>query len=435
MKALKDIVIHIGAPKTGSSAIQFLLNSNRLKLQGMGFYYPKHGVDGNSISGGHSIFSKMLIDDDLKGAQDWLDSQYEKAQQRNNKLLISAEGLYLQHKKLKTLLKGKRVTIIGYLRHPIEAIVSNYNQGVKRAYFTSSLIEHCEKILKHPTQKFMNGGILIEWQEIFGRENTILKAYDKNLFPKEKIEYDFLSLLGISGLKRQFLSITKRDINPSYSPSAIALKRVLNSFIKDKDIKTNNKIDVLLQQYSEKVDEKNTAIEDQLGHKLYRELLKHFEHDLQTLTNSIFEQEKISYWKEKRLLNNEIRKSGIVYSNIYALESILSVNEDITNYLKQCIQEAIDNDQVSHQAQEIIEYFQMSYSDRFVSINDVLKKVDKIVTEIDKKKYDNADLYRELALFYLNCGDRKSARIFIEDAIRLRPNGPFIKNIHKRLIS
>ena len=41
----EDVIFHIGAPKTGSTAIQKFCLENRETLKEHGLYYPYHGVD------------------------------------------------------------------------------------------------------------------------------------------------------------------------------------------------------------------------------------------------------------------------------------------------------------------------------------------------------------------------------------------------------
>jgi hypothetical protein len=55
-----DVVFHIGAPKTGASAIQKFLLENRQALKSLGFYYPEHALDENGVSGGHTGFGLKI---------------------------------------------------------------------------------------------------------------------------------------------------------------------------------------------------------------------------------------------------------------------------------------------------------------------------------------------------------------------------------------
>lgn len=49
----KRVIIHLGPPKTGTSAIQFWLSSHVEKLADQGVFYPDHRHDRNNISSGN----------------------------------------------------------------------------------------------------------------------------------------------------------------------------------------------------------------------------------------------------------------------------------------------------------------------------------------------------------------------------------------------
>lgn len=52
--------IHVGPPKTGTSAIQKWCLDNKTLLLGYGIYYPEHDVDPNGVSSGNllSLFER-----------------------------------------------------------------------------------------------------------------------------------------------------------------------------------------------------------------------------------------------------------------------------------------------------------------------------------------------------------------------------------------
>ena len=56
----KQIFIHVGPPKTGTSAIQEWFNDNNKKLEKWGIFYPTHSQDSNGISSGNlfSLYSR-----------------------------------------------------------------------------------------------------------------------------------------------------------------------------------------------------------------------------------------------------------------------------------------------------------------------------------------------------------------------------------------
>ena len=53
VKLNKEIYIHVGPPKTGTSAVQKWLSSNQSFLKKQGVFYPSHSVDANGVSSGN----------------------------------------------------------------------------------------------------------------------------------------------------------------------------------------------------------------------------------------------------------------------------------------------------------------------------------------------------------------------------------------------
>ena len=49
----KQIIVHQGPAKTGTSALQYFLLKNQNELKKVGYHYPTHKIDENNISGGH----------------------------------------------------------------------------------------------------------------------------------------------------------------------------------------------------------------------------------------------------------------------------------------------------------------------------------------------------------------------------------------------
>ena len=50
----KQIIVHAGPAKTGTSALQYYLLKNKDKLEEHGFLYPTHPLDENNIWNGHA---------------------------------------------------------------------------------------------------------------------------------------------------------------------------------------------------------------------------------------------------------------------------------------------------------------------------------------------------------------------------------------------
>ncbi|MFT7261331.1 MAG: hypothetical protein ACI9MS_003205, partial [Glaciecola sp.] len=135
----KEIYIHVGPPKTGTSAVQKWLSSNQAILQKQGVLYPSHSVDANGVSSGNV---NCIYDiDDKKQIQlnkDRLDILIRDFQASQfSILLLSSEFFFRQMEELKRLIPDAK--FIAYIRNPIETKESGYNQSVKRHFQVKKL--------------------------------------------------------------------------------------------------------------------------------------------------------------------------------------------------------------------------------------------------------------------------------------------------------
>ncbi|SEQ95269.1 hypothetical protein SAMN03080615_03368 [Amphritea atlantica] len=245
-----DIVIHIGAPKTGSSALQAFFLNNRDALLSCGYYYPEHGVDDNNVSGGHSVVGVNLIKKDFISASRFVDEWVVQAKERNKTLLISAESLYSKPRMLKSILENYRVGIVAYFRDPIELLISNYNQAVKRHFATIDLKGFAKNVLVNESDGY-SGLIFSLWAECFGKDNVCLLPYGEGFFPEGKIEFSFLDLLGVSKLQRKSFKYHSKRINVSYTSGALEYKRLVNCLFDKDESDFFRRVDNCLQKYSD----------------------------------------------------------------------------------------------------------------------------------------------------------------------------------------
>ena len=245
-----DAILHIGAPKTGSSALQHFLYLNRELLFEKGIYYPKHGFDINGISGGHSGIGASLIEGDVSKAQSILDRYISDARKKGLTLLVSAESLYSFPKQMKSLCSGLNVEIISFFRDPLESIVSGYNQSVKRHYNTSTLDGYCQKVLGMPNRG-ASGMMLYDWSEQFGKDNLAVLEYKKPSNADSVLEKQLLAQLGVPETEFADFEYNTTPINRGYEPVALEFKRQLNTILNPEQKSENQKIDYLLQEISD----------------------------------------------------------------------------------------------------------------------------------------------------------------------------------------
>jgi hypothetical protein len=213
----KEIYIHVGPPKTGTSAVQKWLSSNPSFLKEHGIYYPSHSVDINGVSSGN--VRKIYDVDEAK--------KFTLNKNRLSKmldvfsvseytlLLLSSEFFFRRINELKVHMP--KAKFIVYVRNPMEVKESNYNQSVKRHF-------QLEKINATRSNRLPNMARLVEFTDTYGAQDVYLRPYDVNYFKRGNIVSDLLSVIDIDA------NITLPIVNNSYQLEALEFKRWFNQF-------------------------------------------------------------------------------------------------------------------------------------------------------------------------------------------------------------
>jgi hypothetical protein len=188
--AVSDIIdnmtrlfLHIGYPKTATTAIQDNLVLNQKLLLEKKILYPESGLD---IKAHHKISRVMKRGElksrskDLLGIGDRL--RYELKTHRPEVCIISSEGFVFgtTPQEVMKYFKGffEHIEIIVYLRNPYDWIESDYNQGVK-AYrnITMTFDEFLNRIINVRISPLNFDKIVRKWGDVFSFDLTHVRVY------------------------------------------------------------------------------------------------------------------------------------------------------------------------------------------------------------------------------------------------------------------
>lgn len=224
-------ILHIGAPKTGSTAIQRFIFDNRDQLKAQGILYPDVSLRGY----GHHDLAFLMGG----GYPDWATPQDKPLAQLSNELraevqgsnahtvVISSENFFIfpNPRALRETLQAAgmqdhdRVSIVCYLRRQDDAHMSWYNQTVKAQGNTLSFAAS----VRRDFGLWNYAERLQPWRDTFTEAEFVLHDYAR--FTREDIRVDFLQMLGLSP---QAFELPAGRINERINRDILKVQRLLN---------------------------------------------------------------------------------------------------------------------------------------------------------------------------------------------------------------
>lgn len=228
----KCIYLHIGTGKTGTTALQKFVFQNRTKLTQSGLKYAASGLNGTAhhILGHLWKFGWMQQEqiDKLNAGDLWGDVKDE-FHDSDQSLLISTESLATTFQNvpqsmedISHALQDIPVKIVIYLRRQDLHMESLYNQNVKRGQGQKKF-----HIADMHRKRYFYYTYLTSIADHFGKENIIVRPYEKQQFAGGTIYKDFLDAIGFSWSDK--FELPARDPNPRVGEKALEFLRLSNA--------------------------------------------------------------------------------------------------------------------------------------------------------------------------------------------------------------
>ncbi len=241
----KQCYIHIGIHKTGTTSLQKMLAWNRAYLARKGLLYPKQCT----WRGGHHNLAWEIFGDARShkkyGSIKELKTEIEKNDQ--SICLLSSEDFSrfgLPHKKkLRDHFKKYHPKIIVYIRNQFDYIVSSWSTVVRNETTGSKFKEYYNFCMKKRLNLLDYAMFLDEWAQVFGKENLIIKIYNKNL--GLNLHEDFMNLFNVNTNE---LKLPERS-NTSLPYAQLNVIRIINNFNLQLDYEKRTEfVDALLKE-------------------------------------------------------------------------------------------------------------------------------------------------------------------------------------------
>lgn len=226
-------ILHIGAPKTGSTLLQKLCFDNRERLAAQGVLYPDVSLRG----WGHHDLAFLIAG----GYPDWATPQPRPLVElvadltaavgrHNGDVLISSENFFLfpAPAALRTVLEEsgaldkRRATVVVYVRRQDAAHESWYNQTIKAQGAThdfDACVEQYRSLWDYQLQ-------LDAWSTAFGRDALIVRPYEEGQLLNASLAEDFLQLINVDSRGWRFP--TER-VNSGLNSDALEFQRIVNT--------------------------------------------------------------------------------------------------------------------------------------------------------------------------------------------------------------
>lgn len=356
----KKLFIHIGMPKTGSSALQAFLLLNTQKLEELGIHYPANQTFGQAFqtsSGNAYKLSKLYAFQNTEEINKFF---YENITQ-NKITVLSSEALYHTFKTDPSFffksLEEYDYKIICYVRRQDDAYQSIINQRVKN----HNLILN-KRVFNNPIGSNY-GDTLFNALNFTQKERIIVRPYEKSQFVGGSIFSDFLNCINIKWDDN--FDMPEKHVNPSLNAVSLYFRSFLNEIGIDRN-KWNEKViwNEILQKYS---------VSKSFGKPFLDHGLLNTKQRIKVINDNSIQNEKLA----RVFLNRE--------------DGILFIEPLPTN---------IDNEEIS---------FNKPNNNEYNELLDFIYKNDRA-------------LFSKLAefLFYLNCIENKKTNnsIFFEKIIR-----------------
>jgi hypothetical protein len=219
----KKLILHIGANKTGSSAIQRFLTMNNLALRAEGITVPDNEFRvADQIQGFHVFGFQRLLKSPLEGRkqlEDAIDAAYT-AYPGATATLLSAENLAANPAApslFENLVKRYDTEVIIYIRRQDEFILSSWQQ-----WHSKSSTDFWAWVIS-AIGKLGNWRACLEnWETVLPRDKITVRIFERSKLEGGDVIADFYSMLGISKPLSD-LAYPKRTVNPSFSDAIVDL--------------------------------------------------------------------------------------------------------------------------------------------------------------------------------------------------------------------
>lgn len=230
----KQVFLHIGGEKTGTSTLQSFLTRNASRLKRSGFYYPCEASNICFASMAHLPVAACLIDEKVEFVSEESRRTLPFVLRVLTRVVAATRGAVvlscehfssrLMQKRqlvaLRNALPADEIKVIYYIREPSELALAAWSTGIRCGGRHSFNVNDVT-----PERRYYNHLETLKlWGSVFGEPNLIVREYNRALLKNGDIRKDFCALLGIKSEDMRF----DEDENQSFDVQRLEALRYIN---------------------------------------------------------------------------------------------------------------------------------------------------------------------------------------------------------------
>lgn len=307
------IILHLGTGKTGTTAIQAFLRANKQFLESEGVRYLGNLAPQARGFPDYARYLQATQGDDFLYAQSDLSRVFHSCP-KHKAMLYSNEIHYESVKVLRAYrvaIGSNPFKVVVYLRRQDEFLQAHYAQSVVDPTVRETL--PIQEIAFNPDHY----ALLDTYSKIFGKNNIIVRVYEKSGFPNRDLFQDFFESCRLPW-KPDLVRPNKSLSNESRSRMFIELLRIANSRLPEE--RHSEVVSTLEEYLGEKANKKSSD-----AYSFFTEYEMTAIMDRYSATNSLVAQEYLG------------RKDGTLFSKVNAARDVLDAvpQEDIQHVYEQ----------------------------------------------------------------------------------------------------
>jgi hypothetical protein len=406
---MKTLYLHIGAGKTGTTSIQQMLFDNQEKLKENDFLYI---TESHNINHSNIIHWQPNMRESIIKSFGILKDKFLKSSCDN--MIISSEnmmGLNVEYLNIiKEIFKDSfSIKIIVYLRNQIEHLPTHFLEKQKRpipypGYNIKSFFNKFKDTFCNEHNIVMN-----IWEKVYGRENIIIRVFDKKSLEKGNVCEDFAKVLNINSFIDFYDYYQNDSLLPETSSFIACLDREFPKLIEYSSESFNFRQSVIIKKLLELSNNyknnKDTQKSTLIINSIEIEIKKYF--NIQELNS---------------LLKKELEK---MRENILSNKKCILIDEEfkkeILSYYKESSSKLASNYLNDLEKDVFLKYYNIK------SLRKGKYYLFENLKNFIEPNFESKDILREIALAFEENGDISIAKSIMQKAHELSPNELIIK--------